>query len=81
MTGGASIALNWELGGAQASSNSFVQSRISNVKLPVELAARREGDPPELVADNTRAKAALQWKPAYGLEGIVKSAWNWHCRM
>jgi UDP-glucose 4-epimerase len=82
MSGGASIALN--LGtGRGTSIKQLVRAieRIANVKLPVELAARREGDPPELVADNTRAKAALQWQPAYGLEGIVKSAWNWHCRM
>jgi UDP-glucose 4-epimerase len=52
--------------------------KISNVRIPIELAARREGDPPALVADNARAKTTLQGQPTYELDDIVKSAWNWH---
>jgi UDP-glucose 4-epimerase len=77
--GGTSIALN--LGTGQGTSvKQLVQAieRISNTRLPTELAARRQGDPPELVADNTKAKAILRWQPIHGLEDIVKSAWNWH---
>jgi UDP-arabinose 4-epimerase len=39
---------------------------------------RRPGDPPELVADATRAKKELGWQPRYGdLGQIVATAWNW----
>jgi UDP-glucose 4-epimerase len=79
MAGGASIALN--LGtGKGTSIKQLVQTveRISNVRIPVEMAARREGDSPKLIADNEKAKNILQWQPAYDLKDIVRSAWNWH---
>jgi UDP-glucose 4-epimerase len=28
-------------------------------------------------ADNSRARALLEWEPKYGLEEIVRSAWHW----
>jgi UDP-glucose 4-epimerase len=79
MLGGASIALN--LGtGRGTSIKQLVRAIeiISNKRIPIELAARRKGDPPELVADNAKAKTMLRWQPAYDLEDIVESAWNWH---
>jgi UDP-glucose 4-epimerase len=81
MAGGASVALN--LGtGRGTSIKQLVRAIevISDLRIPIEFAARREGDPPELVADNAKAKTMLQWQPAFGLEEIVKSAWNWHHR-
>jgi UDP-glucose 4-epimerase len=81
MAGGTSIALN--LGtGRGTSIKQLLQTieRLSGVRVPVEFAARREGDSPELVADNAKAKATLQWQPAHELEDIVRSAWNWHDR-
>ncbi|MSR31103.1 MAG: UDP-glucose 4-epimerase GalE [Gemmataceae bacterium] len=48
-------------------------------KVPFTLGQRREGDPPELVANATRAREILGWKPVYTeLEAIVDSAWKWH---
>lgn len=41
-------------------------------------APRRQGDPAVLVADNRKAESLLGWKPAYNLESIISSAWNWH---
>jgi UDP-arabinose 4-epimerase len=39
---------------------------------------RRPGDPSRLVADATRAKRELGWKPKYGdLDQIIANAWNW----
>jgi UDP-arabinose 4-epimerase len=39
---------------------------------------RRAGDPPRLVADASRAKNELGWKPRYGdLDQIIATAWNW----
>ncbi|GLB46485.1 UDP-glucose 4-epimerase GalE [Philodulcilactobacillus myokoensis] len=40
-------------------------------------APRRPGDPDTLVADSTKAKKVLHWKPKYGIHDIVKTAWNW----
>jgi len=39
---------------------------------------RREGDPPELIADISKARSNLDWKPEYGLKDIIKTAWKWH---
>ncbi|WP_425146320.1 UDP-glucose 4-epimerase GalE [Deinococcus sp.] len=44
-----------------------------------ELAPRRAGDPPSLVADSSRIKADLGWTPQYqDLQGIIQTAWEWH---
>ncbi|MEM9351734.1 MAG: UDP-glucose 4-epimerase GalE [Planctomycetota bacterium] len=47
--------------------------------IPSEITGRRQGDPPELVADPTLAKETLGWEPQHvGVESIVTSAWKWH---
>jgi UDP-glucose 4-epimerase len=39
---------------------------------------RREGDPPELVGDATRAREVLGWRPQRpDLDDILRSAWEW----
>ena len=44
-----------------------------------ELAPRRAGDPPRLVADATRIREELGFKPQFtDLKDIVQTAWNWH---
>ncbi len=51
--------------------------RITNKKVPAVIGARREGDPPELVADPTRAKLILDWNPTHSsLDAIITHAWN-----
>lgn len=53
--------------------------RITSHPIPADSVARREGDPPRLVADPSRAKAVLNWQAeASSLESIVASAWKWH---
>lgn len=55
--------------------------RISNRTVPVRDAARRPGDPPELVAAAAKAMQALNWQPQHSsLEMIVSTAWNWHMK-
>ena len=44
-----------------------------------ELAPRRAGDPPSLVADASRIRSELGWSAQYTqLEGIIETAWAWH---
>ncbi|HVW37314.1 MAG TPA: UDP-glucose 4-epimerase GalE [Pirellulales bacterium] len=53
--------------------------RISGRPIAVEIGPRRPGDPPELVADSSRAQADLDWRPKYmELDAIVETAWRWH---
>jgi UDP-glucose-4-epimerase GalE len=43
-----------------------------------KICSRREGDPPMLVADSSRIRAALQWQPTRSsLSSILESAWKW----
>ena len=41
-------------------------------------APRREGDPPTLIADSTKAKEVLAWTPQRGIESMIGSAATWH---
>jgi UDP-glucose 4-epimerase len=53
--------------------------RVTGHAIPAQTGARRAGDPPELVADSTKARRALAWQPKYtDIESIVRTAWNWH---
>jgi len=52
--------------------------RTTNRPFPVEIAPRRLGDAPVLVADNARAREVLGWRPTRTLDDIVRTAWRWH---
>jgi len=55
-----------------------VAKKVTGVDFPVELAARRPGDPPELVADSSRLKSLTGWAPLYDdLSFIIDTAWKW----
>ncbi len=41
---------------------------------------RRPGDPMAIWADNSKARSELGWQPHYGLEEIIRTAWNWHSK-
>jgi UDP-glucose-4-epimerase GalE len=51
--------------------------RASGIDFPVEFVDRRPGDPVAVCADNERARELLGWSPKYGLEDIVRTAWQW----
>jgi UDP-glucose-4-epimerase GalE len=78
--GGASAVCN--LGTGRGNSvREVIQSveRVTGRKVPAEQHPRRAGDPPQLVADNRRAKELLGWIPDYtDIDGIVETAWRWH---
>jgi len=52
--------------------------KVTGIDFPVEETGRREGDPAVLVADSSKIKQKLGWKPKFDdLEYIIKTAWNW----
>lgn len=53
--------------------------RVTGHEIPVVVGPRRPGDPPELVADASKARRLLNWEPEYmDIESIVRTAWKWH---
>ena len=54
-------------------------AEVTRRSLKAPTGARRQGDPPELVADTTLARAVLGFIPRRSdLRTIVRSAWQWH---
>jgi UDP-glucose 4-epimerase len=55
--------------------------RVTGHAIPSQMGQRRPGDPPELVADSSKAQQVLEWRPQYNdVESIVRTAWNWHSK-
>ena len=53
-------------------------AEVVNLTVPFREGPRREGDPPELVADASRFRRDFGWEPARSdLPTIIRSAWNW----
>jgi UDP-arabinose 4-epimerase len=51
---------------------------ITGKPIVVTNAPRRDGDPPRLVADPSRADSALKWQPVHSdPRNIIQSAWRW----
>ncbi|MBN1131144.1 MAG: UDP-glucose 4-epimerase GalE [Chitinispirillaceae bacterium] len=56
-----------------------VAGNITGKKIPHAFAARREGDPPALIADPGEAFRRLGWKAEYAeIETIMTHAWDFH---
>lgn len=55
--------------------------KVTNKDFPVEEVERRPGDPALLIAKSEKAKNILGWVPEYGIEDIIKHAWNWHLKL
>ncbi len=77
--GGASQVLNCGYGHAYSVLEVLdAVKRASGVDFPVTLGARREGDPPALMADAGRIRETLDWEPQYAdLDQIVQHALAW----
>ncbi len=52
--------------------------KITGKEIPAEVTGRRPGDPPALVADNSKAEKILGWKPKRKIDEIITTAWRWH---
>jgi UDP-glucose 4-epimerase len=54
---------------------------VTGMNFTVQETDRRAGDPPVLVADSSKLKKDLLWRPRYdSLEYIIKTAWEWEVR-
>ena len=54
---------------------------VTGHAIPELMGKRRDGDPPELVADASLAQQTLGWSPTMPeLKQIIESAWHWHRR-
>jgi len=56
--------------------------KVTGINFTTENTGRRPGDPPVLIADSSRLKNELNWKPQYDdLEYIIKTAWEWERKL
>jgi UDP-glucose 4-epimerase len=88
------LSLDWLLSGGSSqvfnlgnSKGYSVQSvikaacRVTGKTIPVVEAPRRPGDPAVLVADSSKIRKQLGWKPLFeDLDTIIDTAWRWHRR-
>jgi UDP-glucose 4-epimerase len=51
--------------------------RVSGRSLPYRVGPRRAGDVVSIYADNSRAQSLLGWKPRFGVDDMMASAWKW----
>jgi UDP-glucose-4-epimerase GalE len=77
-----SIALNLGTGhGSSVREVIAAVERVAGCPVPQREAARRSGDPPELVADPTLAQQRLAWRAQHSdLDTIVSTALAWETR-
>ncbi len=72
----------YNVGNGRGYSNSEVLEAAREVTghpIPSDVAPRRPGDAPALVAETSRIRRELGWKPKYpDLSTIVAHAWEWH---
>lgn len=53
--------------------------QVTGQPIPAEIAAKRPGDPAQLVASAEKARQILGWQPKYTeLADIIDTAWQWH---
>lgn len=80
--GAESLTLN--LGSGVGSSVREVVSaveRVTGKRVRTEVAPRRRGDPPALIASALEARRMLGWTPQFGdLDAMVETAWEWRQR-
>ena len=80
MAGGASGAFNAGTGTGQTVMEVLrAVEEVTGRRVPYQIAARRDGDPTELVADSSRLRKELRWEPKRsGIRDIVRDAWAYY---
>lgn len=75
---------SFNLGSAKGYSNLEILEmveKVSGIKINVEVVKRREGDPPQIFANNRKAKEELGFNAQHSdLKKIVETAWKWHSK-
>lgn len=54
--------------------------KVSGKKLNYQIGPRRSGDVVAIYADYQKAKQVLGWMPKYGIDEIMRTAWEWELR-
>jgi UDP-arabinose 4-epimerase len=55
--------------------------KITHLTVKYKMSPRREGDPPRLIAETSKAKRLLGWQPQFSdLQTIIRTAYQWHLR-
>ena len=77
---GTSLKLNLGTGrGVSVQEIVDISRSVTGHEIPTRAVARREGDPPELVADPSAAKRELGWEARHkDVRETIESAWRWH---
>lgn len=53
--------------------------KVTGIDIPCTMGPRRDGDPDSLVADSTKARTILKWRPKHEkLDTVISTAWTWH---
>ncbi len=52
-------------------------SAASGIEIPFVIDPRRPGDPDEVYADASKAKALLNWEAVYGIKEMCEDTWRW----
>lgn len=80
--GGQSMSLNLGTGrGTSIKELMEAIKRLTGCEVPHEFVAAREGDPPSLYADPSKARQVLGWAAQRNLDEILLSAWKWQQKL
>jgi UDP-glucose-4-epimerase GalE len=77
--GGATTAINLGTGtGSSVLDVIRTTERVAGIAVPYDVVARRPGDPVATFADPELAQVTLGWEAKYGLDEIIRTAYEWH---
>ena len=54
---------------------------VTHKSIPVDMKPRRPGDPSSLIANNSKAKKILSWKPEKTIQDTINTAYVWEKRL